>query len=86
MASQKQILENFKKVCICRSITGGTILKAMKDGHLTFESLRRKINVGTGNCNAKRCREKIEAKLRDYKASLPENQTNDNPPVAKKIN
>ncbi|HAK37425.1 MAG: (2Fe-2S)-binding protein [Nitrospinaceae bacterium] len=67
MTSDKKIINSFKKVCICRSIKGGTILTAMGDGALSFEALRRKVRVGTGNCKAKRCREKIEAMVRDFK-------------------
>jgi len=63
------VLDNFKKVCICRSITGGTIMKAIREGCLSFEALRRKIRVGTGNCQARRCRHNIEARIQDYKAS-----------------
>ncbi|SVA70076.1 uncharacterized protein METZ01_LOCUS122930 [marine metagenome] len=67
MNSEKKIINNFKKVCICRSIKGGTILKAMEDGALSFEALRRTIRVGTGNCKAKRCRENIETMVLDFK-------------------
>ena len=70
MSTQKQVINNFKKVCICRSVTGGTIMKAIREGNLSFEALRRAIRVGTGNCKAKRCRPKIEAQLEDYKESL----------------
>ncbi len=68
--TQKQVINNFKKVCICRSVTGGTIMKAIREGSLSFEALRRAIRVGTGNCKAKRCRPKIEAQLQAYKKSL----------------
>ncbi|KMP10619.1 hypothetical protein UR09_05510 [Candidatus Nitromaritima sp. SCGC AAA799-A02] len=67
LTSQNKIINNFKKVCICRSIKGGTILAAINDGALSFEALRRKIRVGTGNCKAKRCRLKIETMIRDFK-------------------
>jgi NAD(P)H-nitrite reductase large subunit len=63
------MINNFKKVCICRSVTGGTIMKAIREGSLSFEALRRAIRVGTGNCKAKRCRPKIEAQLQVYKES-----------------
>ncbi|CAI2719703.1 (2Fe-2S)-binding protein [Nitrospina watsonii] len=63
-------VDHFKKVCICRSITGGTIMKAIQDGALSFEALRRAIRVGTGNCKAKRCRPKIEDKLHAYRCAL----------------
>ncbi len=64
------MINNFKKVCICRSVTGGTIMKAIREGRLSFEALRRAIRVGTGNCKARRCRPKIEAQLEAYKADL----------------
>ena len=67
LTSEKKIINNFKKVCICRSIKGGTILKAMKDGALSFEALRRTIRVGTGNCKAKRCRANIEGMISEFK-------------------
>jgi len=67
LTSEKKIINNFKKVCICRSIKGGTILAAIGDGALSFEALRRKIRVGTGNCKAKRCRANIEAMIKEHK-------------------
>jgi bacterioferritin-associated ferredoxin len=65
--SEKKVINNFKKICICRSIKGGTILKAMEDGALSFEALRRTIRVGTGNCKAKRCRKNIEKMVSEFK-------------------
>lgn len=70
LKTEAQWVDHFKKVCICRSITGGTIMKAIQDGALSFEALRRAIRVGTGNCKAKRCRPKIEEKLHAYKCAL----------------
>ena len=67
MTSENKIINNFKKVCICRSIKGGTILTAIKNGALSFEALRRTVRVGTGNCKAKRCRANIEAMINEFK-------------------
>lgn len=67
MSSQKELIDSFKKVCLCRSIKAGTIMSAIRDGSLSFEALRRKIGVGTGNCKAKRCRSNIEKRIKDYK-------------------
>ena len=67
LTAKKKLINNFKKVCICRSIKGGTILKAMEDGALSFEALRRTIRVGTGNCKAKRCRKNIEKMVSEFK-------------------
>ncbi|UCD12454.1 MAG: (2Fe-2S)-binding protein [Nitrospinaceae bacterium] len=70
MNTQKNLIDNFKKVCICRSITAATIMQAIRDGCLSFEALRRKIGVGTGNCKAKRCRQNIEKRVQDHKKAL----------------
>ena len=72
MEAKKQLLENLKKVCLCRSIKAGTVMTAIRGGTLTFEGLRRELGVGTGNCKAKRCRSKIEERICDHKASLKE--------------
>lgn len=56
-------------------------MAAIKDGSLTFEALRKKIGVGTGNCKAKRCRPNIEARIKDHKASLDANSETRIPPV-----
>ena len=68
METKQQFLDSIKKVCICRNIKAGTIMTAIQEGSLSFEALRRKIGVGTGNCKAKRCRSKIEERVKDYKA------------------
>ncbi|GJL78845.1 MAG: (2Fe-2S)-binding protein [Nitrospinaceae bacterium] len=69
MSSQKELIDSFKKVCICRNVKAGTIMTALRQGTLSFEALRRKIGVGTGNCKAKRCRTPIEKRIKDYKNS-----------------
>ena len=45
-------------------------MAAIQEGSMTFEALRKNIGVGTGNCKAKRCRPKIEERIRDYKESI----------------
>ena len=44
-------------------------MAAIEEGSLSFEALKRKIGVGTGNCRAKRCRPKIEERIKDHKAT-----------------
>ncbi len=73
MSSQKELIDSFKKVCICRNVKAGTIMTALRQGSLSFEALRRKIGVGTGNCKAKRCRIPIEKRIKDFKAD-PKNE------------
>jgi len=72
LSSQKDLIDSFKKVCICRNVKARTIMTALREGALSFEALRRKIGVGTGNCKAKRCRIPIEKRIKDYKSSLKE--------------
>jgi len=70
LETKKNLLDNLKKVCLCRSIKAGTIMTAIRNGTLTFEGLRRELGVGTGNCKAKRCRSKIEERIKGHKDSL----------------
>jgi bacterioferritin-associated ferredoxin len=72
LEKNKQLLDNLKKVCLCRSIKAGTIMAAIRGGTMTFEALRRELGVGTGNCKAKRCRTKIEDRIQSHKDSLKE--------------
>jgi len=81
LETKKHLIDSFKKVCICRSIKAGTIMTAIQEGSLTFEALRKKIGVGTGNCKAKRCRPKIEDRIKDHKAGLDANSETSTPPA-----
>ncbi len=72
LASQGDLIKNFKKICICKSITQGAIMAAIQDGALSFEALRGKLRTGTGYCKARRCRPKIQALVKDYKKNLEE--------------
>ncbi len=80
LETKKQLIDSFKKVCLCRSIKAGTITAAIQEGSLTFEALRRKIGVGTGNCKAKRCRTKIEERIKDHKDSIQTTSDTGTPP------
>jgi bacterioferritin-associated ferredoxin len=80
LETKKQLIDSFKKVCLCRSIKAGTITAAIQEGSLSFEALRKNIGVGTGNCKAKRCRAKIEERIKDHKNSLAANSETGAPP------
>ena len=60
-------------------------MATIQEGALTFEALRKKIGVGTGNCKAKRCRPNIEKRIKDYKESLAANSESGNPPCYNKF-
>ncbi len=55
-------------------------MATIQEGAFTFEELRKKIGVGTGNCKAKRCRPNIEKRIKDYKASLAASPESGTPP------
>lgn len=55
-------------------------MAAIQEGTLTFEALRRKIGVGTGNCKAKRCRPNIEKRIKEHKESLAASPESGSPP------
>ena len=55
-------------------------MAAIQEGSMTFEALRKNIGVGTGNCKAKRCRPKIEERIKDYKESIKPKSGTDSPP------
>ena len=67
MVSQAELIKNLKKICICRSVTQGSIVEAIHDGATSFEALRRKLNLGTGYCKAKRCRPKVGNLIKECK-------------------
>ena len=56
-------------------------MAAIKEGSLSFEALRKNIGVGTGNCKAKRCRSKIEERIKDYKESIETKSGTGSPPI-----
>ena len=70
MASQGDLIKNFKKICICKSITQGAIMTAIQEGALSFEALRSKLRTGTGYCKARRCRPKIQGLIKEHKENL----------------
>ena len=56
----QQIIENFKVVCLCKSIKKGSIIKAIQGGCQTVEEVNSKLGSGSGDCQGERCQDKIE--------------------------
>ncbi|MDH3972997.1 MAG: (2Fe-2S)-binding protein [Deltaproteobacteria bacterium] len=55
----QQIIENFKVICLCKSIKKGTIIKAVQSGCTTLEMVNAKLGSGSGDCQGERCQDKI---------------------------
>ncbi|MBN2618915.1 MAG: (2Fe-2S)-binding protein [Spirochaetales bacterium] len=64
--TEEEIKERYQKVCICRSISKGTIIDIVKNGAKTLEDVRRKSGATTGSCKGDRCKAKILDILRRY--------------------
>ncbi|ATD55605.1 (2Fe-2S)-binding protein [Clostridium chauvoei] len=55
------------KVCLCKGIEEEEIVKAIKEGAITFEEVREKTGAGSGFCKAGRCKAKIEELIQENK-------------------
>ncbi|AYE35117.1 (2Fe-2S)-binding protein [Clostridium septicum] len=55
------------KVCLCKGVSEEEIVKAIKEGAITFEEVREKTGAGSGFCHAGRCKGKIETLIEENK-------------------
>ena len=53
--TEEEIKNRMKKVCICRSISKGTIINAVSEGAKTVNEVRRKTGATSGQCKGSRC-------------------------------
>ena len=68
--TEEEIKDNMKKVCICKSISKGTIKNAIKEGATTVEEVKRKTGATTGNCKGTRCTGPINDIINDFEITL----------------
>ncbi len=64
--TEEEIKNRFKKVCICRSISKGTMIDAVKNGARSVEDIRKKTGATTGNCKGTRCTPVIKEIIKEY--------------------
>ncbi|WP_373899698.1 (2Fe-2S)-binding protein [Haloimpatiens sp. FM7315] len=62
-----QILDKLTKVCLCKNISRATIKKAIQNGAKTLEEVEKATGACSGNCEGKRCSEKIKILLLESK-------------------
>lgn len=62
------VIDNYTKICICKSINRATMKKVIKEGATTVQKVRYKTGAGSGACHGRRCTPRIEALLEDYEA------------------
>ncbi|QEN05395.1 (2Fe-2S)-binding protein [Thiospirochaeta perfilievii] len=53
--TEEEIKDRYKKVCICRSVSKGTIKQAIKDGAKNVADVRRRTGATSGACKGSRC-------------------------------
>ncbi|MDA3730898.1 (2Fe-2S)-binding protein [Niameybacter massiliensis] len=54
-------------VCLCKGVSEETIIKAIKEGAITFEAVGEKTGAGTGVCHGARCKQTIERLIEEHK-------------------
>lgn len=64
---ENQIIDNYTKICICKSISRATMKKVIKEGALTLNQVRYKTGAGSGPCQGRRCTPRIEHLLEQHK-------------------
>ncbi len=67
MDENNQIIENLKKICLCKSISKGTILKAIRDGASTLKLVNSQLGSGSGDCKGERCQAKINEIVKEQR-------------------
>lgn len=67
---QAEVIRDYAKVCICKSITRKTMKKVIKEGATTLEQVRYKTSAGSGPCKGRRCTPRIEELLKEYEAGM----------------
>ncbi len=65
--TEQEIKDRYVKVCICKSISKGTIKNAIKEGATTLSEIKRKTRAGSGSCRGSRCQDKILALIEEAK-------------------
>jgi bacterioferritin-associated ferredoxin len=63
MKPDEEIMARLKPGCICMGIKLHRILEAIESGATTFEEIASITGIGSGDCDGKRCRLKVESLL-----------------------
>lgn len=72
-SSIAEIKRRRRKVCICRSVSLGTVLDAIDSGCRTPEEVNARTRCGTGDCRGSRCQPVIAQVLAEYQIEQDKN-------------
>ncbi|NOQ47248.1 MAG: (2Fe-2S)-binding protein [Desulfobulbaceae bacterium] len=60
MEPDEKIMARLKPGCICKGVKLFRLLDAIENGASSFEEVAKMAGIGDGDCDGKRCREKVE--------------------------
>lgn len=63
--TEEEIKDRMKKVCICKSISKGTIIDAVKGGASNIQEVKRRTRATSGSCKGSRCTAKINEIIKE---------------------
>lgn len=70
MEPDEKIMARLKPGCICMGIKLHRILEAIEQGATSFDEIAKITGIGQGDCGGKRCGQKIEDLLSEYRNPL----------------
>jgi len=70
MKPDDKIMARLKPGCICMGIKLNRILEAIDQGANSFEQVARITGIGNGDCDGKRCEEKVKELLQKAEKGL----------------
>ena len=66
MEPDEKIMARLKPGCIFMGIKLFRILEAIEQGATSFDEIAKITGIGQGDCDGKRCGQKVEELLREY--------------------
>ena len=67
MDKNEMINDKLTKVCLCKGVSKHTIKKCIREGAKTDEEVSQKCGATTGGCKGRRCIDKINELINEYK-------------------
>ena len=65
MATEQEIIDGLKPICLCKGIRKSAFQKHIKAGLKTVDELKKATGAGTGSCKGERCTPRIQELLQE---------------------
>ena len=66
MKPDEKIMARLKPGCICMGIKLHRIIEAIENGATSFEEIAKETGIGQGDCEGKRCGQKVQYILQNF--------------------